>query len=138
MEFECPFSDPGYGGLTNYEGRAADTGSVQPHQKESIYRFDMNSSKLHKVSDESFKPNGVCFSPDYKKFYAADTGASHYGAVAPAVIREWVVVDESRLDNGRLHRCAGSSFLLKGFKNGSRDQAVDTSCRITIFYLAPA
>jgi gluconolactonase len=97
------FSDPGYGGLTNYEGRAANTGSVQPHQKEAIYRIDMKSGKLYKVSDESFKPNGICFSPDYKKLYAADTGGSHYGAQAPAVIRVWDVVDNSRLANGRIY-----------------------------------
>ena len=95
------FSDPGYGGLSDYEGRAADTGSVQPHQKESIYRLDMRSGQLHKVSDESFKPNGVCFSPDYRKLYAADTGATHYGTAAPSVIRVWDVIDESRLANGR-------------------------------------
>ena len=95
------FSDPGYGGLTDYEGRAADTGSVQPHQKESIYRIDMQSGTLHKVSDEPFKPNGVCFSADYTRFYAADTGGSHYGAAAPAVIHVWDVVDESRLVNRR-------------------------------------
>lgn len=95
------FSDPGYGGLSDYGGRAANTGSVQPHQKEAIYRIDMNSGRLHKVSDESFKPNGVCFSPDYRKLYAADTGGSHYGAEAPSVIRVWDVVDESRLANGR-------------------------------------
>jgi len=101
------FSDPGYGGLSDYEGRLANTGSPQPHQKEAIYRIDMKSGKLHKVSDESFKPNGVCFSPDYKKLYAADTGASHYGAEAPAVIRVWDVVDESRLANGFIWAGAG-------------------------------
>mgnify|MGYP003327662206 FL=1 len=37
----------------------------------------MCSSDL-KASDEAFKPNGLCFSPDYKKLYVADTGASHY------------------------------------------------------------
>ena len=26
------------------------------------------------VTDEIFKPNGLCFSPDYKKLYVADTG----------------------------------------------------------------
>ena len=96
------FSDPGYGGLSDYEGRLANTGSPQPHQKESIYRIDMKSGELHKVNDESYKPNGVCFSPDYKKLYAVDTGGSHYGDEAASVIRVWDVVDESRLANGRV------------------------------------
>ncbi len=72
------FTDPGYGSLMNYEGRRADTGSVQPFQKEAVYRIDANSGKLEKVADQPFKPNGLCFSPDYKKLYIADTGASHY------------------------------------------------------------
>ena len=72
------FTDPGYGGLMDYEGHRADTGSVQPFQKEAIYRIDAQSGKLQKVADEPFKPNGLCFSPDYKRLYVADTGASHY------------------------------------------------------------
>jgi gluconolactonase len=95
------FSDPGYGALGLYEGTEPDTGSVEPHQKEAIYRLDMKTGKLHQVADDIFKPNGVCFSPDYRKLYAADTGGSHYGRRAPAVIRVWDVVDESRLENGR-------------------------------------
>ena len=35
------FTDPGYGSLMNYEGNRADTGSVQPIQKEAVYRIDL-------------------------------------------------------------------------------------------------
>jgi len=38
----------------------------------------MQDGKVEKVNDEMFKPNGICFSPDYKKLYVCDTGASHY------------------------------------------------------------
>ncbi len=72
------FTDPGYGGLMNYEGRREGTGSVEPLQKEAIYRLGTDG-KLTRVADEPFKPNGLCFSPDYKTLYVADTGASHYG-----------------------------------------------------------
>ena len=96
------FSDPGYGTLGDYEGKRANTGSVQPHQKEAIYRLDAATGKLHQVTDEIFKPNGVCFSPDYKQLYAADTGASHYGEAAPPVIKVWDVVEEATLANGRV------------------------------------
>lgn len=96
------FSDPGYGGLSDYEGKAANTGSLQPYQKESVFRIDMKTGVLHKVSDESVKPNGLCFSPDYKKLYIADTGAIPYGWDVPSVIRVWDVIDESRLANGRV------------------------------------
>ena len=95
------FSDPGYGTLSDYEGYRADTGSVQPFQKEAIYRLEPGG-KLHQVTDEIMKPNGVCFSPDYTKLYAADTGRSHYPDAA-SVIKVWDVVDETRLENGRVY-----------------------------------
>jgi gluconolactonase len=94
------FTDPGYGGLMDYEGANANNGSVQPYQKEAIYRIEASTGKLVKMSDEIFKPNGLCFSPDYKKLYAADTGSSHYDQAAQE-IRIWDVVDETRLTNGR-------------------------------------
>ena len=90
------FTDPGYGALGAYEGTQADTGSVQPYQKEAVYRLDMKTAKLHQVTTDIFKPNGICFSPDYSKLYVADTGASHYGKPVPAVIRSWDVVDETQ------------------------------------------
>ncbi len=93
------FTDPGYGGLMNYEGTRATTGSPQPYQKEAIYRFDVKTGKLAQVADEIFKPNGLCFSLDYKKLYVADTGASHY-ETAPKNIRVWDV-DGPTLKNGR-------------------------------------
>jgi gluconolactonase len=52
------------------------------------------------VTDEIFKPNGLCFSNDYKKLYVADTGASHYPE-AEKIIKVWDVVDGKSLDNGR-------------------------------------
>jgi gluconolactonase len=94
------FTDPGYGSLMNYEGNRADTGSVQPFQKEAIYRIDAGTGNIEKVTDEIFKPNGLCFSPDYKKLYVADTGASHYPD-APKNIKVWDVVNGNRLANGR-------------------------------------
>jgi gluconolactonase len=94
------FTDPGYGSLMNYEGNRAATGSVQPFQKEAIYRIDAQTGKLEKMTDEIFKPNGLCFSPDYKKLYVADTGASHYPD-APKNIKVWDVVDGRALRNGK-------------------------------------
>lgn len=72
------FTDPGYGGLMEYEGNRLDTGSVQPNRKEAVYRIDGDTGAIAKVADEPFKPNGLCFSHDYKKLYVADTGVSHY------------------------------------------------------------
>jgi len=94
------FTDPGYGAVMNYEGRRAKTGSPQPYQKEAVYRIDAKTGKLFKLTDEIFKPNGLCFSPDYKKVYVADTGASHYPK-APKNIKVWDVVGEKSVRNGR-------------------------------------
>ncbi len=94
------FTDPGYGSLMNYEGHKADTGSVQPLQKEAVYRIDANSGKITKLTDEIFKPNGLCFSADYKKLYVADTGASHYDD-APKNIKVWDIEAGKKIKNGR-------------------------------------
>lgn len=66
------FTDPGYGSMGNYEGFKG-----QLELKEAVYRIDGQSGKVEKVTDEPTKPNGICFSPDYKKLYIADTGDPH-------------------------------------------------------------
>ncbi len=110
------FTDPGYGGLMNYEGMRLNTGSPQPVQKEAVYRIDA-PGKIEKVTDEPFKPNGLCFSPDFKKVYVADTGISHYPE-AKSVI--WVYdVDGKKLKNGRVF--ANMEYNGKtGFADGIR------------------
>lgn len=95
------FTDPGYGGLMHYEGSRADTGSVQPYQKEAVYRIDGKTGQLHQVTDEIFKPNGLCFSPDYKTLYVADTGASHYPDATKSIYA-WNIANETRLNKRRV------------------------------------
>ena len=96
------FTDPGYGSLMDYGGRLVENMDnwPQPYQKESVYRIDSKTGKLHKVTDDIFKPNGLCFSPDYKMLYVADTGASHYDD-APRNIKVWDIKEETDLENGR-------------------------------------
>ncbi len=89
------FTDPGYGSLMNYEGNKGELVI-----KEAIYRIDPKSLKLALVSDEMYKPNGLCFSPDYKKLYVAETGSSHYPK-APKNIMMFDVLDNTRLSKGR-------------------------------------
>ncbi len=43
--------------------------------KEAVYRVDAATGKIEKVTHGLAKPNGLCFSPDYKRLYIADTGA---------------------------------------------------------------
>ena len=100
------FTDPGYGSLMNYEGNKG-----KLHLKEAVYRVDAKSGKMEMVTDDIFKPNGLCFSPDYKKLYIADTGASHYDD-APRNIKVWDVVDGVKLGKGREF----ASMQLEGFE----------------------
>ena len=88
------FTDPGYGSLMNYEGNK---GPLEI--KEAVYRIDEKTGKIAKVTDEIYKPNGLCFSPDYSKLYVADTGSSHYKE-APKNIKVWDVVDGVRACQG--------------------------------------
>lgn len=78
------FTDPGYGSMGDYEGNKGEL-----FLKEAVYRIDPKG-KLSKVTDELMKPNGLCFSPDYKKLYIVDTGA-------PKNIRVYDVVDGAKL-----------------------------------------
>jgi gluconolactonase len=64
------FTDPPYGINGDYEGYKA-----EKEVKEAVYRVDGKTGKMTKISDDVSGPNGICFSPDYKKLYVADTGA---------------------------------------------------------------
>ena len=83
------FTDPGYGSMMNYEGNK---GPLEI--KEAVYRIDGASGEIEMVTDEVSKPNGLCFSPDYKKLYVADTGGR-----SPREILVWEIADERRLQN---------------------------------------
>lgn len=81
------FTDPPYGIRGNYEGRQA------PQElKEAVYRVDPATSRVAMVTDEVGGPNGLCFSPDYRRLYVADTGTRE--------VKVWDV-NGSRLGNGR-------------------------------------
>src|SRR5262245_8117378 len=99
------FTDPGYGSMLNYEGHKAEL-----QIKEAVYRIDAKTAKMDLVLDDLAKPNGLCFSPDYKKLYVADTGGP-----APRGIQVYDVVDDKRVRNGRRF----CSMELNGKQGGS-------------------
>ncbi len=89
------FTDPGYGSMMNYEGNK---GPLE--LKEAVYRIDAGSGAITKVTDEIRKPNGLCFSPDYKKLYVSDTGTPSEGE--HKVIKVWDISgDGTTLSKGR-------------------------------------
>ena len=85
------FTDPGYGIMGNYEGHKADL-----QIKEAVYRIDPASGQMDLVTDELHKPNGLCFSPDYRKLYIVDSGGPE-----PRPIQIFDVVDGKKLRNSR-------------------------------------
>ena len=89
------FTDPGYGILGQYEG------TVAPLEiKEAVYRIDGKTGQMAMVADDLFKPNGLCFTPDYKKLYICDTGSTHYPE-AKNIIKIYDAGDAKTLRNGR-------------------------------------
>jgi gluconolactonase len=82
------FTDPQYGISGNYEGFKGE--SELPM---AVYRVDGKSGQIEKASDELGAPNGLCFSPDYKRLYVADTGTPRETRVFD--------VDGTKLRNGR-------------------------------------
>ena len=82
------FTDPGYGSMMDYEGNKGEL-----LLKESVYRIDP-SGEITKITEDLEKPNGLCFSPDYKKVYIVDTGS-------PKNIRVYDV-DGTKVKNGKV------------------------------------
>ena len=83
------FTDPGYGTAGDHEGHR------EPSEvSHNVYRIDGKTGKMTLVSDEFDQPNGLCFSPDEKKFYISDTGNP--------VIRVFDVTDDGKITNGRM------------------------------------
>jgi gluconolactonase len=84
------FTDPTYGIQGNYEGSQANS-EIKP----AVYRVDPQTRAMEIVSAEFGQPNGLCFSPDYRKLYIADTGDARD-------IHVFDIANERRLTNGRL------------------------------------
>lgn len=85
------FTDPPYGSLGNYEGNKGEI-----LLKPAVYRIDPKTGLIDLVADEPTNPNGICFSPDYKKIYVSGKGT-------PAgQIRTWDIIDGKKLANGRI------------------------------------
>src|SRR5579862_8036734 len=82
------FTDPTYGINGNYEGFKADKELPQ-----AVYRVDPKSGQISIITDEMSGPNGICFSPDYKKVYIADTGSGRETRVYD--------VDNAKVRNGK-------------------------------------
>ena len=104
------FSDPSYGILSDYEGYKAD----EEQESRNVYRLDPATGELAVMADDFLQPNGLCFSPDERLLYVADSGASHKPD-APRHIRVFDVTEGKRLTNGRVF-----AHIDKGIPDGMR------------------
>jgi gluconolactonase len=104
------FTDPGYGILGPYEGHKAEF-----ELPTRVYRLDPATGKAMVMIESMRRPNGICFSPDFKKLYVVDTGATD-GPEYPANIMVFDVVNNGTGVGG------GKEFadFRPGFSDGIR------------------
>jgi len=65
------FTDPGYGIMGPYEGHKAEF-----ELPTRVYRIAPDGAVSVAAQGPMKRPNGLCFSPDYRRLYVADTGAT--------------------------------------------------------------
>ena len=89
------FTDPTYGILSDLEGYKA-----TPEQPGSyVWRIPAEGGAAQPVITDFTQPNGLCFSPDERLLYVAESGSSHDAAIPP-VIRAYEMTAEGPA-NGR-------------------------------------
>ncbi len=88
------FTDPGYGIISWYEGER------EPFELPTrTYRLDPATGKATVVNEDIEKPNGICFSSDFRKVYIVDTEEK---PGHPYNIYVFDVIDGARLANQRV------------------------------------
>lgn len=89
------FTDPTYGIDSNYEGHKAES----EIGANNVYRVDAHTGAVTLVADDFLQPNGLAFSPDERRLYIADSGATHDPS-HPRHIRVFDVGDDGVLRDG--------------------------------------
>ena len=104
------FTDPAYGIDTDYEGHRAESEIGACH----VYRVDPASGAVRVAADDFVRPNGIAFSPDERRLYVSDTGASHRPD-GPRHIRVFDVSDDGTLAGGDVFATCTAGFF-DGFR----------------------
>ena len=104
------FTDPGYGSHWHYEG-----GVRELELPISVYHIDGQSRRLTRLTDEILKPNGLCFSPDYRTLYVSDSAPTHHPSEKATIVAWDVLNNGGRLTNRRVF-----ATLAAGFHDGIR------------------
>jgi gluconolactonase len=98
-------------------GQPPELGSYKRELPTSVYRVDRDGKVALVVSEDQVPdPNGLCFSPDYKKLYVVSTGRgpgdTHSGGKGEMFVFD--VGSDNKLSNGKLF----TSFMIDGVKCG--------------------
>ncbi|MCC2651328.1 MAG: gluconolactonase [Microvirga sp.] len=104
------FTDPAYGIDSDYEGHKAESEIGDCH----VYRIDPHTGDVRVVADDFVRPNGIAFSPDERRLYVADTGATH-AKDGPRHIRVFDVDDQGSLSGGNVFATC-TQGLFDGFR----------------------
>ena len=96
------FTDPPYG---------LPKGEQKEQAGNYVYRFDPKTKTVTLLVQDFDMPNGLCFSPDEKKLYVADSGKPHH-------IRVFDVAKDGTVGNGRVF-----AVIDKGGPDGIRCDA---------------
>ncbi len=91
------FSDPPYGGNTDYEG-----GKHPLELPPTLYRLDPRDGSLLVAADDFEGPNGLAFSPDERLLYVAETGRQFAEQPVQHIRVFDVPEDGARLSRGRV------------------------------------
>jgi gluconolactonase len=103
------FTDPGYGIMGPYEGHKAEF-----EVPTRVYRIDTAGKVTIATEGPMRRPNGICFSPDFKRCYVVDTGATD-GPGNPANIIVFDVKSNGALSNPKVF-----ADFAPGFTDGIR------------------
>jgi gluconolactonase len=125
------FSDPTYGIDSDYEGDQAQS----EIGASLVYRIDPQTAAVTSVLNDRVKPNGLAFSPDEKRLYVADTGASHVPELPVTFTAYDVAADGKSLAGSRLFATCPDGFFdgLRVDRHGN----VWTSAGTSVFCYAP-
>ncbi|BAT58327.1 gluconolactonase precursor [Variibacter gotjawalensis] len=86
------FTDPPFGILGNYEGHTA-----TPELPTNVYRLDPKTGRATVAIGDIARPNGLAFSPDEKKLYVIESGAT-----PNRLVHVFDVADDGKVSNKRL------------------------------------
>jgi gluconolactonase len=104
------FTDPAYGIDSDYEGHKSESEIGGCH----VYRVDPQSGAVTQVAGDFVRPNGLAFSPDERRLYVADTGATHV-VDGPRHIRVFDVTEDGSLTGGSVFATC-TEGLFDGFR----------------------